>query len=221
MSKVRLEAFTDGVFAIAATLLILHVTADAPGARLGRALTHAWPQYAAYVLAFVMIGIWWVNHHAYMMVIDHVDRTLLLAHIFFLVCIAFTPFPTSLVAEHFHDGGLRAATFLFGTDHDGGGLRHVVHLAPLRSRTSPHRGRHGRAGHQATLARRSHRRALERRGDAPRALAALRGARNIRHRSRSSTCSAGHCSSAPEAAPRRAPRAAHTADNLELRALMA
>lgn len=119
MSKVRLEAFTDGVFAIAATLLILHVTADAPGARLGRALTHAWPQYAAYVLAFVMIGIWWVNHHAYMMVIDHVDRTLLLAHIFFLVCIAFTPFPTSLVAEHFHDGGLRAATFLLGLTMTG------------------------------------------------------------------------------------------------------
>jgi uncharacterized membrane protein len=114
VSKGRLEAFTDGVFAIAATLLILHVTADAPGEGLSRALTHAWPQYAAYALAFLMIGIWWVNHHAYMMVIDHVDRTLLFAHILFLVCIAFIPFPTSLVAEHFHDRGLHAAVFVFG-----------------------------------------------------------------------------------------------------------
>ena len=160
MSKVRLEAFTDGVFAIAATLLILHVTADAPGARLGRALTHAWPQYAAYALAFVMIGIWWVNHHAYMMVIDHVDRTLLLAHIFFLVCIAFTPFPTSLVAEHFHDGGLRDATFVFGLTMTAAACCHVVHLAPLRPRTPPRRGGRGPAGGQPAREGRSGRGAL-------------------------------------------------------------
>ena len=74
MSKSRLEAFSDGVFAIAATLLIIRVSVNAPGKALGPALVHAWPQYAAYVLSFVIIGIWWVNHHAYMDVIGSVDR---------------------------------------------------------------------------------------------------------------------------------------------------
>ena len=114
METTRLEIFADGVFAIAATLLIVHVSVDAPGRDLGRALVDAWPQYATYVLSFLMIGIWWVNHHAFMNVIDRVDRTFLFANIALLVCIAFLPFPTSLVAEHFHDDGLRAAVITYG-----------------------------------------------------------------------------------------------------------
>ena len=61
-----------------------------------------------------MIGIWWVNHHAYMEVIDRVDRTLLFGTIAFLACIAFLPFPTRLVAEHFRDDGVRAASITYG-----------------------------------------------------------------------------------------------------------
>jgi uncharacterized membrane protein len=113
VSKARLEAFCDGVFAIAATLLILHVSADGRGAALAGALTRAWPQYAAYLLSFVMIGIWWVNHHAYLSVIDRVDRTFLFANLALLICIAFLPFPTQLVAEHLRDPGRRAAAFLY------------------------------------------------------------------------------------------------------------
>jgi uncharacterized membrane protein len=114
MNKNRLEMFTDGVFAIAATILVLHVTVNAPGNGLSRALVHAWPQYAAYALAFLLIGIWWVNHHAYMSVISHVDRPFLFGHVTFLMCIAFIPFPTNLVAEHFHDQGLHASVFVLG-----------------------------------------------------------------------------------------------------------
>ena len=109
-----MEIFSDGVFAIAATLLIIDVSVDAPGAELGAALKHSWPQYAAYAVSFLMIGIWWVNHHAYMVVIDRVDRTFLFGTIAFLACIAFLPFPTRLVAEHFRDDGVRAASITYG-----------------------------------------------------------------------------------------------------------
>jgi uncharacterized membrane protein len=110
----RLETFADGVFAIAATLLIIDVTADAPGAALGAELRHAWPQYAAYAVSFVTIGIMWVNHHACMELIERADRRFLFANIALLACIAFVPFPTRLVAEHLRDDGLRAAALTYG-----------------------------------------------------------------------------------------------------------
>lgn len=119
MPATRLESFSDGVFAIAATLLILDVTADARGRALGGSLLHAWPQYAAYALSFAMIGTWWVNHHEYMSAIDHVDRAFLFLNLGILVFIAFLPFPTHLVSVHFHDAGLRAATILYASTQLG------------------------------------------------------------------------------------------------------
>jgi len=110
----RLETFADGVFAIAATLLIIDVTADAPGGALGAELRHAWPQYAAYAVSFVTIGIMWVNHHASMELIARADRTFLFINIALLACIAFVPFPTRLIAEHVRDDGLRAAALTYG-----------------------------------------------------------------------------------------------------------
>jgi len=110
----RLEAFADGVFAIAATLLILDVTADAPGHGLSHALEHSWPQYAAYAVSFLTIGIIWVNHHACFEQIGRADRRFLFIQVGFLACVAFIPFPTRLVAEHLRDGGLRAAAIAYG-----------------------------------------------------------------------------------------------------------
>jgi uncharacterized membrane protein len=110
----RLETFADGVFAIAATLLIIDVSADAKGGALGAALEHHWPQYAAYAVSFVTIGTMWVNHHACLQLIDRADRTFLFINIALLACIAFVPFPTMLVAEHLHDGGVRAAAITYG-----------------------------------------------------------------------------------------------------------
>jgi uncharacterized membrane protein len=114
VSTARLETFADGVFAIAATLLILDVTADAPGNGLAHALTHHWPQYAAYGVSFLTIGIMWVNHHVCFNQIGRVDRRFLFINVGFLLCVAFIPFPTKLVAEHIHDGGARAATIAYG-----------------------------------------------------------------------------------------------------------
>jgi uncharacterized membrane protein len=110
----RLETFADGVFAIAATLLIIDVTADAPGSGLGAALTHSWPQYVAYLVSFVTIGIMWVNHHACLELIDRSDRRFLFINVALLACIAFVPFPTRLVAQHLRDDGLRAAALTYG-----------------------------------------------------------------------------------------------------------
>ncbi|HZO96751.1 MAG TPA: TMEM175 family protein [Gaiellaceae bacterium] len=114
MTTARLETFADGVFAIAATLLIIDVSADAPGGGLGAALLHAWPQYAAYAVSFVTIGIMWVNHHACLEQVARVDRRFLFANVALLACIAFVPFPTRLVAEHLRDDGLRAAALAYG-----------------------------------------------------------------------------------------------------------
>src|SRR5689334_15492111 len=71
----RLEAFSDGVFAIAATLLVLEIGVHpTDGHHLGHELTRIWPSYLAYVTSFLTIGIIWINHHHNMRAIDRVDR---------------------------------------------------------------------------------------------------------------------------------------------------
>jgi uncharacterized membrane protein len=116
MSGARLETFADGVFAIAATLLILNVDAQAGGGLhdLGSKLLHIWPSYVAYAVSFMTIGIIWVNHHTLMDQIGRVDRIFLFQSVAFLMCVAFIPFPTQLVAEHIRDDGARAAALAYG-----------------------------------------------------------------------------------------------------------
>jgi uncharacterized membrane protein len=116
MSTARLETFADGVFAIAATLLILNVDALIPGgiSNLGTQLTHIWPSYLAYAASFVTIGIMWVNHHAIMEQVERADRRFLVANIGLLMCIAFFPFTTRLVAEHVRGNGAQAAALTYG-----------------------------------------------------------------------------------------------------------
>lgn len=116
MSTARLETFADGVFAIAATLLILNVDAQvgAQAPELGGQLLRIWPSYAGYVVSFLTIGIIWVNHHTVMTQVARVDRAFLLLTVLFLMCVAFIPFPTRLVAEHVRDPGARAAALSYG-----------------------------------------------------------------------------------------------------------
>jgi uncharacterized membrane protein len=107
----RLETFSDGVFAIAATLLILDVKADGSGA-LSSQLWHAWPQFAGYAVSFVTIGVMWINHHTVFKQIDKVDRTFLTINVVFLMVIAFVPFPTRVLAAHLqHDARTAALTY--------------------------------------------------------------------------------------------------------------
>jgi uncharacterized membrane protein len=112
----RLETFADGVFAIAATLLILTVD-GAIGERtqhLGEELLEAWPAYVGYAVSFVTIGIIWVNHHLVLSLVERADRRFLLANVLFLMCVAFIPFPTRLLAEHLREDGARAAALAYG-----------------------------------------------------------------------------------------------------------
>jgi uncharacterized membrane protein len=90
----RLEAFSDGVFAIAATLLVLAFTASA-----GDPLLHLWPAYLAYATSFLTIGIIWMNHHFCVETMAHADRTLMFLNLLLLMTVGFLPFPTRLVAE--------------------------------------------------------------------------------------------------------------------------
>jgi uncharacterized membrane protein len=108
----RLEAFSDGVFAIAATLLILDVRLSGHGS-VEHQLVHAWPSYAAYAISFATLGIVWVNHHTVFAQLDRVDRTFLFINVLFLMVIAFSPFPTRVLAEHLREGS-KAAAFAYG-----------------------------------------------------------------------------------------------------------
>jgi uncharacterized membrane protein len=111
----RLEAFSDGVFAIATTLLILEINVPGRG-DLGEELLHIWPSYFAYVTSFLSIGVMWFNHHAIFARLSRVDHTLLFLNTLLLLVVAFIPFPTRLIAEHLRDGGSteRTAALCYG-----------------------------------------------------------------------------------------------------------
>ena len=113
MPRNRLEAFADGIFAFAATLLILNL-AVVEGKPLAGQLTGIWTSYVAYGVSFVTIGIIWVNHHTLMHQVGHVDRTFLMINILFLMFIAFIPFPTRLLALHVTTDQAEPAALAYG-----------------------------------------------------------------------------------------------------------
>jgi uncharacterized membrane protein len=114
MSTSRLEAFSDGVFAIAVTLLVLLFDVPKDGGILSHALLHQWPSYLAYAVSFLTIGIMWVNHHDVMHQIGHADRTFLFLTILLLMCVAFVPYPTAIVAEFIRGSDREAAALFYG-----------------------------------------------------------------------------------------------------------
>ena len=107
----RLEAFSDGVFAIAATLLILDV--HRAGGSVSHGLLHAWPSYTAYAISFMTIGIIWVNHHTVLAQIGRVDRTFMFINLALLMVVAFSPYPTRVLADTLRNGS-NAAAFDYG-----------------------------------------------------------------------------------------------------------
>lgn len=102
MSKGRVEAFSDGVIAVAITLLALDLKVPDPSRTpsLAHSLGVQWPTYAAYVISFVTIGIIWINHHAMFRRLVSVDHSILMINIVLLLAIAVLPFSTALMADY-------------------------------------------------------------------------------------------------------------------------
>ena len=106
MGTGRLEAFSDGVFAVAITLLVLDLHVDpASGRTLAAQLGAEWPAFAAYSLSFLVIGVVWVNHHALLSLAARTDRKLLFYNLILLMWVAVIPFTTATLADYLRDGG--------------------------------------------------------------------------------------------------------------------
>ncbi|MEV6837013.1 TMEM175 family protein [Streptomyces sp. NPDC051133] len=101
----RVEAFSDGVFAIAITLLVLDIKVPRAGEHGGlwQALGAQWPSYAAYVVSFLVVGIMWVNHHQLFSYVARVDRTLMFLNLLVLMVVAVVPWPTAMLAEYLRE----------------------------------------------------------------------------------------------------------------------
>jgi uncharacterized membrane protein len=138
--KGRLEAFSDGVFAIAITLLILeikvpHDDGHLSNRELASALLHLWPSFLAFLTSFLTILIMWVNHHGLFHLVQHMSRGLKFANGMLLLVVTFIPFPTALLAQHLNTpAAATAAVFYCGTYI----LVSISYLATLREVSRPH-----------------------------------------------------------------------------------
>jgi uncharacterized membrane protein len=115
---VRIEAFSDGVFAIAITLLVLGIEVPkayklAAGGSLGTTLIKLWPHYLAFVTSFITILAQWVNHHRIFSFIQRTDHPFLYWNGLLLLFITFMPFPTALLAEYLLHPEAKAAGAVF------------------------------------------------------------------------------------------------------------
>ena len=117
LSLARLEAFADGVFAIAITLLILEIRLPAAVSStqtgLFKTLASLWPSYLGYAVSFVIIGIMWINHHNLCRLIDRIDHNFIVLNLLLLLCVAFTPFPTRVLAEYLTSNAARVTAVAF------------------------------------------------------------------------------------------------------------
>src|SRR5579864_5224208 len=117
MNKARFEAFSDGVFAFAVTLLVLGFVLPAfkehppPEAEVTAALLRLWPNLIAYLMSFAVIGIMWQNHHALFRLVRTLDRKTVFYNLWLLATTAFIPFATSLLGTY---PTMRPTTFLYG-----------------------------------------------------------------------------------------------------------
>ena len=114
MGKGRLEAFSDGVFAIAITLLVLTIPTPHDFNDLGSGLAEQWPAYAAYAVSFAVIGIMWTNHHTVFGHFARVDRNLVYLNLALLATVVFVPYPTGIFGEALQRGeGERTAAVFY------------------------------------------------------------------------------------------------------------
>jgi uncharacterized membrane protein len=119
----RLETFSDGVFAIAITLLVLEIKVPGDTRHLWHTLGSLWSSYLAYVVSFLLIGLVWANHHSMFEHIRSADRLLMFLNTLLLMNVAFLPFVAAVLAAAFRNGtGERAAVVLYGGSLVVGGV---------------------------------------------------------------------------------------------------
>ena len=116
VSKSRLEALSDGVFAIVMTILVLQLGGAAISdaettAELDAALIAQWPIFVSYAMSFMVVSLYWVSHHTYFTFIREVNATQLWLNLLFLFCLSFIPFAADLIGEH---PDFRAGAVLYG-----------------------------------------------------------------------------------------------------------
>jgi len=113
----RVEAFSDGVFAIAITLLILEIKVphEQNAIALRSQLQHLWPSYLAFVTSFTTIGVMWLNHHRLFTLINKNDDGIIAFNLLLLLGVTWIPFPTALLAEHLRGTGQDVAGIVYAT----------------------------------------------------------------------------------------------------------
>jgi uncharacterized membrane protein len=110
MNPGRLHALTDGVFAIAVTLLVLDLPRPENSDQLARDLLEQWPSYVAYLVSFVTVGLIWIEHHGMMSAVRSVNRRFIERTLVLLFFVSLIPWPTALAAEYLREGGAQAGT---------------------------------------------------------------------------------------------------------------
>ncbi|MGC1462415.1 MAG: TMEM175 family protein [Terracidiphilus sp.] len=113
----RIEAFSDGVFSIAATLLVLELKAPAAGLTFWQGIWQQWPGYASFLLSFLFIGIMWINHHRLFSHIQHSDDALMAANLLLLLGVVWIPYPTLLLARALDTENFRDAAILYNASY--------------------------------------------------------------------------------------------------------
>ena len=118
ISKSRLEALTDGVFAVVMTILVFQLGGSAissaeTATQLEAALLAQWPTFVSYAISFLVVGLYWVSHHTYFAFIQDVNETQLWLNLLFLFFLSFIPFAADLVGDH---PDFRAGAMLYGFD---------------------------------------------------------------------------------------------------------
>lgn len=131
----RIEAFSDGVFSIAATLLVLELKPPPPGGSFWLGILSQWPGFTAFLLSFLFIGIMWINHHRLFTHVRRSDDMLLLSNLLLLLGVVWIPYPTLVMAQAVSKGAFRDAALLYN-----GSYLAIALLFNLLLSTAIHRG---------------------------------------------------------------------------------
>ena len=139
----RVEAFSDGVFAIAITLLILEIKVPHAEHGLWAGLVALWPSFVAFLMSFIVILIMWVSHHGLLRMVEAVNYPILFANGLLLLTVTFVPFPTAVLAEHLATAEASAAVAFYCATFVVNGLvwnllfRAIVRSGLLRPECTP------------------------------------------------------------------------------------